>query len=224
MRVRHVHSSSRFDRAIGTLIRAIVRYLTLADLITFTEVREVRRRPLVARFSTWQVLGGKGEAALMVRRTRWKMMSVTTITLDEEIAEGKRPVVALRVRLEHRRTDRTLVVYVFHVPAHHDRPEWLASWHQCIAKLSVMWRAEKDPCIFTGDWNKDWRKADNQKFLRNQFPKGHWTWERKEPRRGGTHHHRLIDYSVTSHPIVRARLVRDDSSSDHRPFRETVRI
>lgn len=236
-RLRHVHSSSRFDRTPVSLLRAAKWYIQMADLVTFTEVANNARVRALRHLPGWgfaQVEApGQDECALLYLKVKWRLVSVETRRLSEgEIARGV--IYALVVVLEHRRTKQLVVVSVAHLPAHvegnfRDFNPQVPVYKECLTELAHMvtdWRANQhyDGILIVADWNLSWRLEWVRDLIHGVLPGLRCTWgaDRLPPKGVGTHGPRPIDYTLTDLLVLKAAVTKDDPSSDHRPYREVL--
>lgn len=222
-RVRHVHASGRFDRSPASLLRATLTYLRRPrsprkNLITYTEVVGPRRTYLRRMLPHWKVLGRKGDATMAVARWRWVVEEVSYLHGTDQI---RRPVWFLIVDLRRRRTGERVTVVAGHLPAHHDRPNYLKGWSECMRALSALWKDRTQPLVIAADWNKDWRQEETRRQFRKVFPGCNCTWDGHLPE-NGTHGRRLIDFTITDLPVKRRHLYAANSSSDHTAYAEVL--
>lgn len=237
--LRHVHSSSRFDRSPLSLLRAVRVYLTRAAVITLTETtREPRTRVLrsLPGYDLLKVAGipGAGDPAVLVRRRRLEVIWVKRWVLSEQRYDlGASLVVAVAVLLRDRHSGRELLVTVAHLPArlHEDRN--LAVWRDALETWGILVHAELDVrpdlrVLLTGDFNLCARSAGNRREINRllDVPGLASSWGRRVralPEQG-THGQRLIDDTWSNMPLLRVDLLPDDPSSDHRPYRDVFEI
>lgn len=238
-RIRHIHSSSRYDRSVKSLLKAIWWYITWADLITLTEMDDDARGGALGRVPGFlrvqiQREGGRDECAALVRKRKFRVTHIRPVLLSNTglPSRGGQEVWCLEFILTHKRTGLTCKVWVIHWPndakiapkGQGHAPSMIhASGRQLI---STLYRdSDTDNVLATGDWNWRWEDLGVRIIIRRQFGQGvNTTWEENRPTKDGTFMNNLIDWSVTDMAILKARLMRDDDSSDHQPFRETLVI
>lgn len=226
--VRHVHSSSRFDRPTTALAAQAVRVTRHAGIVTWTEVagRAWAIRRAVPTFRTWRP--PESDTAITWRRRVWRSaarwgthLAPGTAGASWAVLDGKKRAV------------RALVT-VAHLPAHVEYGNaWRANarvdtWRQAVATWArqvARARARYHPglVLVAADWNIDARRPAWRSVLGRAFPRLRLTWTGRLPAAGTHRGGRLIDATMTTAP-GRARLMADDRSSDHRPYRERLRV
>lgn len=233
--VDHVHSSSRYDRSPESLSRQAHRFArTRTDMVTWTEVSD-DRRARVLRVAGWRSFTPDGtDVGMSWPRRQWRTRMVDARTLSRHrfttingfVSPLQRAAVVV---LQRRRGGERVVLVAAHLPAIIDaeRRARLRAWRGALSSLSdlvprLQDRWHPDLVIVAADWNIDLRRPARREQLRRAFPGLSLTWRRPLPA-GGTHERGgLIDGTLTS-GRGRARLISDDASSDHRPYREVVR-
>lgn len=236
-RVRHIHSSSRFDRSALSLVRAVAYYILFADLLTFTEVANDRRAQAL-RALGWrriQMIGKPGvdECAVMFLRLKWRYVTHNVTLLSQQKLANGRWLYALTVELEHRRTKQRLLVSVTHLPAHIQGPGRIEqdaqgriytaavkTWHNFL----MVSRRPGLSIMAVADWNLDVRLSWVREWLTRMFIglRSSWGARSRPLPEDGTHGSRLIDDTRSNMTLYRIDLLRDDDSSDHRPYREVL--
>ena len=220
--VRHVHSSSRYDRSPDALHRQVLRLTAHAGIATWTEV-DAPSRARALRVPGWRVFGA--ESAVSWRLERWRRVHAQRDRITPETW-------AVSVILEDRRTGERLAVSVVHMPAHVEYGDRFRVnrqadvWRAAVAgqrrlnrALEARWRPVAR--IVAGDWNVDLRRPSWRLRLARAFPRLEVTWHRPLPAAGTHRGRRLIDATFST-AYGRARLEPDDASSDHRPYRERL--
>lgn len=239
--IRHTHSSSRYDRLPRTLLWLLRVAVQRSDLITFTEVANDKRAAAL-EWMGWERIqspepGGLAECAVMVRSSVWRVDGWRVVRLSRlRIARrGGQYNWCLVVFLTHRRTKRSGVVAVVHMPSgiqegagfeeDSENLHATANFHLSCDNLStraLRWKERFDFVLLTGDWNIDARLATFRSYIRDVFPGSSQTWGVQRPDRG-TYGKRLIDFSVMwGLRVERARVMRIFAASDHRPFWERL--
>lgn len=217
-RIRHVHSSSRFDRSPASLLSAFRFYTRRKNLVTFTEVTGARRKVL-SMLPQWKVYAGHGDCAFAVLRWAFTVEGYGEQALTQEL---KRHVIAIHADLTHKRSGEKVHLGVTHLPAHLEDPEAMRAWTEATAKWSASWHAAIERGqrpAYVADWNRSWRDPQTRRTIRALFPGGHCTWDRVQPIRG-TYGTRLIDYTITVLPVRDPKVLPKNPSSDHRPYSE----
>lgn len=140
------------------------------------------------------------------------------------------------LRVVGRPARRTITVIVVHMPL--DNTELRADiWVECTRGLRevVAEIRANDPhteILIEADWNKNYREADERRMIQHYVADALrlvQAWDGSAPARGGTHGPRaLIDGAVASRRLLGATtpwcwLLKDDTSSDHRPYAHALR-
>lgn len=244
--IRHVHSSSRYDRSPDSLAKAAKRYAKRHGLITWTELEHEHRERAVRKAlphfrhifgdksyandcgisynpNLYRLLLADHDAATDKRYTNVKGLlrdpAYGTYAVFEEIATSRRFVVAVihlassvEDDIKNKRvTMRTVAWFTA-----------FAGFKRRANRLAKAWDA--DGVALIADWNVDFKKVWVQRLVKALAPSYRLTWNRIP--KGGTHGRRLIDATLLRGRLrVRgtALLMKDDNSSDHRPYREQWR-
>ncbi|MFT4081200.1 MAG: hypothetical protein QM638_01310 [Nocardioides sp.] len=245
---RWLHSSGRFDRPQKRLRRWLYSYrLRRCSVISGTEAKGRTN----ALFSTrnaeeWDYAhskGAAGECWLTWKRNTWGQLGATRAPVLSQATYRRvasygggetPPFRALRVRLREKRTGRTVICYVVHMPLHNTKQRaevWEAVAEGLVELVNKDRKAYPEAeVVIVGDINYSWRNSHFRKLMVRHIAKPTGTtasWDGgRTPRKGGTigSHGSLIDVLFTSIRIRGCRLLRDDNSSDHRPFITTLRL
>jgi len=222
--VTHIHSSSRFDRSERGLHAQAVRF-SHADLVTWTEVRGSRGNAIrVARMRSWS----PAPTDLGISWTKgWRVLRRGVFCPTRITHEGVRSYVAWML------FDSGVLVMVAHLASHVQdgkafrHNQRAVQWRAAVRGWGARWkrldrRFEPAMSVLTADWNVDTKKAMWRHRVRRHFDGLHLTWRRPFPTAGTHRGGRLIDATLTD-GSGRARLMRDDGSSDHRPYSERLR-
>lgn len=241
----HLHSSSRFDRSADSLARAMRRYVRHSNLITLTETQKKVRVSEALNQPGWTVTKfygpGDGDPTVVSKDDDWEVLT----KWDKQVTKhrqrrgggGPPPAHALTVLLKNKHNDKKLLVSVLHTTSHVEGDwfksgpfggrvwrvmVWLDSvrhWKRFVNRLR---RHHKAKVMFVADWNINFKRWVFRALVKSLFPVLHLTWRKPFPA-DGTHHSRVIDATVTNLKVRReAELFRDDNSSDHRPYIETL--
>lgn len=228
--ITHIHSSSRFDRSAASLHREAVRF-SGADVVTWTEV-SARGRKRALRVPGWQVWAPVPTDVAVSFRVEWRVVAKGVFRPTRLWSSGPLPRVFVAWMVLQRAGLRVLVM-VSHLPS---GVEWgrhwrgassrVSQWQAAVRGWGVKWRRlvarfGPDVSVLTADWNVDVRLRVWRHRVVRSFPGLSLSWRRPFPQ-GGTLGRRLVDASLSDWS-GRARLLRDDRSSDHRPFREVLR-
>lgn len=248
MRVKHLHSSGRYDRSNARVKRAMERYAKNHNLITLTEMHRRSRREDVLEMPGWTVVRyfgpGDGDPAVVVKDSDWVVVDKWRKRLTKHEQRrgpgGPPPPHALIVLLRERGGRKKVFVTVAHLPSHVEgrwfrryRRRWYGrvywrvfvwrrarrNWQRYVNRLR---RRHHAKVMYVADWNLNFKRRRFRALAKAMFPALHLTWRKPFPRRG-THHRRIIDATITNLRVVRrAKLFRDDNSSDHRPYDEVL--
>lgn len=251
-RLRHFHSSSRFDRSGLSMRRLALLWIGWADVLTFTEVGNNARVAFLRRFPGFTLINlegpnGSDECAMLVKRTKWTVLGKEAPLLsDERIPDrGSRKIRSLDVVLQHNRTKQTGVVSVCHTPAHLEGgggPEGIfrvdgtpAERQQVKAMRETVdawgtnaraYLRDHDFVVLTGDLNLNLHRVEVRRWFGGEVKPLRLTWGYNMPPRGEGSHKggRLIDGSFSNLPVRGKRIFLLDwhPSSDHRAFREVL--
>jgi hypothetical protein len=135
---------------------------------------------------------------------------------------------AVSALFRHRATGRVLFLSVVHLPSHvqngqkfHDNAQARA-WRSAVAGWNAYWdrvraKAHPNAALFAADWNVDHKSAHWRDVIRSYFPALVPNWKGHMPKQG-THGGRLIDATWAKTKATKSRLLKDDDSSDHRPY------
>lgn len=227
---KHIHSSSRFDRTTVSLDNALDAYIRhQPDLITLTEVaRERREKPL--RRTGWDVITGDksgwDDCAIMYSTNRYKVLHSESFDMG---GTGRYAQIAV---LLDKAEQKRLVVASVHYPASveyelfkkvtsRDTVLWTKAVWSLKRRVNALKRKFKARgIVIAADWNVDFKKEWVRALIKAIHPSYSNTWQAPYPARG-THGRRVIDATLfkgrlkTASP---ARLLKDDDSSDHRPY------
>lgn len=241
--VRHLHSSSRYDRPPATLLRALLGFVKRADIVTLTEVNSEKRAASMRKVKGYSALRGHGfpaadESGIMWRAKVWRLCWSRCRELADKTGSQRLSIAGLAAIFRHHLTRQKVLVVVLHTPAgvegvyanplkypkvaaHHVTVTALQSWVREI----VAEHPDLDGIVIAADWNlnlfKDWVQA----WVAREFPGLQATWlhegRRSLPKRG-SHGRRLIDWTLTNLRVWKVKLLRRNRSSDHCPYVETL--
>lgn len=77
--------------------------------------------------------------------------------------------------------------------------------------------------MIVADWNVDFFMSEWRSTVQGYFPSMFLGWSGHMPPKGkGTHGSRLIDGTMATAKATKCQLLKDDDSSDHRPYGEAV--
>ena len=242
----HVHSSSRFDRSAESLEKAIEHYVSIGSLVTFTEVAfPWRERPLNAVEGWGSVLGDlsmRDDSGIIYDKAVWRLVEGhTKIVLApmfwKENGEKVEPTGAAFAVLEHKDTKKRLLVTVLHLPSNVEGPRGLSglpnrvlAWREAQKNWKREWnrlakKHDADGVLVVADWNINIKRKIFLPLFKAIQPGMKLVFTHKNVPVDGTHHRRWIDFSFIRGALKIVRfpwLLRDDPSSDHRPYAETL--
>jgi hypothetical protein len=238
----HIHSSSRYDRSVDSLRRAVSRYIKDSDLVTFTEVEYEHREKVLRQVKGWGCATGdispRNDSGIIWDLEVWQLIDEGNEVVAKVAAYGQKPVSATWACLRHRETGLVVVVIAVHAPSDVQGPSRLkptqrtAAWWSTMRGVKRLWKRlsktfNTDGLLVTGDWNVDIKKVWVRALFKSFAPSFSLVWSGKDFPKDGTHHSRIIDFSFIRGAvkrIVNPRIYRDDDSSDHQPFVEKLGI
>ena len=246
-RVKHVHSSGRFDRSRRQIRAGLDEYATRdhADVVTLTEHNDEAHRAVLAswalthRYDIAQGPGREANCAIAVGEG-FRVVKFWHHQLTEQEQRrgpgGPPPPHSATALIEHEATGERTLWSVAHLPssvegAWNDRGRFsgrawrvwlwmkaLREWRRHTRRLRRRYGVK---VAMVADWNLNFERRTFRALLRTLFPGLRLTW-RHFPG-PGTHHSRVIDATVTNMGIAEdAELLPDDPGSDHRPYGETL--
>lgn len=244
--IRHIHSSSRFDRTPASLAKAAKRYAKQGDLMTYTEVEaEPREESLraLSRLGFGTVTGDKSYAndcAIQFRLSKLRMIEhgnepVTTSRYTNVKGLSRDPAYATWGVFEDLDTGNVVVVVVAHLASSIEGNLRLGQRTARVVSFLTGFRGMKrigkrlrkqhsaDATMLVADFNLNFKLEWVRRLIKTLAPSYRHTW-RVLPK-GGTHGSRVIDATLLKGRLwVRgsAVLMKDDPSSDHRPYRERL--
>lgn len=246
---KHIHSSSLWSRSPATLRTAAERYNEKADLITYTEVQAENREGAVRRANGKEfgfVSGDKSysnDCAISFRKERFELLhkeNFKSTNLFWYNVKGRKrdPQYATIGVFLDKVANKKLVVTVIHLASAVEDPmskgvstrrtaAWYSSFRRTKKRSNKLKRKYKAKGILLiADYNLDFKKRWVRALLKSLAPAYRLTWKKVNQIKGGTHYRgRIIDATLIKGKIkVRgsARLMKDDNSSDHRPYIETL--
>lgn len=240
---RHGHSSSRYDRSVESLAKQVNRGATAADpsgnLMTFTEITNAERAS-ACEADGWGHFHphDKTDVAVMWRKSKWEKVADGTRKLTDKtwlISGHTHKLVAASVVLGDVDSNRRLWVAVVHFPSGvqdghgwaKDNDDAVKAWQDGLRGLHDYRQDQKknhgvDLAMLCADWNVNFKVEYFRDYVRNVFDQMTCTWQKPYPN-GGTHSDRLIDATWTDGRRERdAWLLKDDDSSDHRPYADLI--
>lgn len=243
--IRHEHTSSRFSRTPASLEKTLDRLMAHSDVVTVTEVGKKSRAAAVKEKGWTRIRfdgGAKGESAIAVRTSVWKVLYSKPLFLTTQKWKGPNGgnmpnQYAPTAVIQNRVTGVKVLVSVSHMPSHVEYgngwrpgvPERVKAYKTAVknwnAKLKVLTkRYNPDVRMITADWNLDLKKKWVRQKLRAWFPGLRPIPTSPYPSRG-TLGKRLIDFTLASGAKRDGKVYvyPSTASSDHRPFRERLK-
>jgi hypothetical protein len=242
--IRHAHSSSLYSKGPLSLAAQVERAVTArnpnATLLTFTEVGSPERERVLydadpENWAAW--VPEPSDVGMMWRRAQWRPRWKEPHKLtDKEWTDGqgrKHETWAASALLDH--TDgHSLFVSVCHLPSNvqngdrfNDNAQaraWKSAvngWHDYWTKVRK--KDKPDLGMIVADWNIDFHRSDWRQYVQGIFPSMALGWSGNMPPKGqGTHGSRLIDATWATQQASKCVLLKDDASSDHRPYGEAI--
>jgi hypothetical protein len=241
----HLHSSSRWDKPDVTLKRAVKAYNEVADIITWTEI-EAEGRERVIRQTNGDKFGlhtgdssYANDCGISYRHERFKLIykenyKSTNVNFYNKGGQKKDPQWATTAVLEDKQNGERIVVTVIHLAsgiegdfAAGKRTKAIINWYAAFRgaknranKLARKYKTKH--VMFISDFNLDFKRDWVKRTVKSVAPAYTLTWKNLHVS-GGTHGNRIIDATLVRGLAGFARLWKDDSSSDHRPYIETLR-
>ena len=242
--VRHAHSSSLYSNSAGSLAQQVERYVEAEDpsatLITYTEVgSDSRSKVLKTADDDWAAwIPSASDVGIMWRKAQyspvWKEAKKLTDKVWTDGKGRKHETYAGTALLRHNKEGTLLFVSVCHLPSHvqngkkfYDNAQAKA-WKSAVAGWHDYWNAKRkkdkpDLGMLVADWNVDFFVKEWRQYVQNVFPSMNLCWSGHMPPKGkGTHGSRLIDATWATTQATKCQLLKDDASSDHRPYGEAL--
>jgi hypothetical protein len=242
--VRHAHSSSLYSESPQSLANQVERAVEAEDpnatCLTFTEVGSDNRAAVLKNadegWAAW--VPSQSDVGIMWRKSEFSPIWKEPKKLTEKVwtdGQGRQHETwAITAFLEHA-SGQTLFLSVCHLPSHVQNGDHFydnkqaAAWKSAVDGWHTYWnnkRQSDNPTvgILTGDWNVDVHNSTWMQHVGDIFPSLFNTWagDREPPNDKCTHGNRLIDFSMATPKPSKAKLLKDDASSDHRPFGEAI--
>jgi hypothetical protein len=240
--IRHAHSSSLYDGPKVPLEQELHRLVTATDpsanLATLTEVGSDARTKVLkdaapGEWGAWVPDGSAccADVGIMWRKADWSLTWKDLHKLTDKVwtdGQGrKHTTYAASAKLTHT-SGRTIYLSVAHLPSNvqdgskfHDNKQ-AAAWKSAVAGWHDHWNKfrkqhQPDAGLLVADWNIDFHMDRWRDEIQDRFPSLVLNWKGHMPS-GGTHGKRLIDATWATRNANKSRLLKDDDSSDHRPY------
>ena len=237
--IRHAHSSSLYDGPKSGLKDEMKRLVNATDpsanLATLTEVGSDERTQILkdaapGEWGAW--VPDQSDVGVMWDKADWELKTKEAHKLtDKTWTDGqgrKHTTWAASAKLKSTHDGRTIYLGISHLPSHvqdgnsfHNNAQ-AAAWKDAVKGWHTYWndfRNEHHPDagFLVADWNIDFHSQHWRDYVQGVFPSLHLSWKGNMPS-GGTHGKRLIDATWATVKPYAARLLKDDDSSDHRPY------
>lgn len=242
--IRHAHSSSLYSSSPASLADQVERAVEAEDpsanVLTYTEVGSADRTEVLKEadpgWAAW--VPSESDVGIMWRKENFDPTWKKAVKLTDKVwTDGhgrKHETWAASAVLEH--TDgHVLFVSVCHLPSNvqdgcaFEDNKQAAAWKSAVNGWHDHWNRKRDKHhpdlgMLVADWNIDFHKSCWMDWVGSKFPSLYCTWggDREPPAGKGTHGDRLIDATWSSVRPTKAKLLQDDSSSDHRPYGEAI--
>lgn len=240
--VRHAHSSSLYSKGPLSLAEQVERAVTAEDpnatVLTFTEVGSPKRTQVLKdadpeHWAAW--VPEPSDVGIMWRRANFDPVWKEPHKLTEKVwtdGQGRKHETWCATALLEHTTGPTLWISVCHLPSNVQNGKRFETNAQAVAWQSAVdgWHDYANKCrkrdkpdlqMLVADWNVDFHMAAWRNYVQGVFPAMVLGWAGNMPK-GGTHGPRLIDASWSSNRATKCVLLKDDASSDHRPYGEAV--
>lgn len=238
----HLHSSGRYDRSPESLGRAVARYIKDADLVTFTEVEYENREKVLRKVVGWGCATGdispRNDAGIIWDNSVWRLIAEGNEVIADVAAAGQKPVSATWAVLEHKPSTKTVIVIALHAPSDVEggnglkRTQRVTAWWSVANGVRKLWKKisgeySTDGILVAADWNVNLKKLWVRTLFKTTYPSFALVWSGKHFPKDGTHHSRIIDFTLVRGAVKRLhnpKVYRDDDSSDHQPYIETLQL
>src|SRR5262245_18610985 len=242
---RQAHSSSLYSASPQSLANEVERAVDAKDpnatLLTFTEVGSDARTKVLKEadpdnWAAW--VPSATDVGIMWRKAQFSPVWKEAHKLTEKVwTDGhgrKHETYCGTAMLQHDDTGELAFISVCHLPSHvqngkkfYDNAQAKA-WKSAVNGWSDYWNAcrKRDHpavALLTADWNIDFHLSEWRQYVQGVFPSMFLCWSGHMPPKGkGTHGSRLIDATWSTEQARKCQLLKDDSSSDHRPYGEAI--
>jgi len=241
---RHAHSSSLYSSSPLSLARQVERAVEAKDptatLLTFTEVGGPERTKVLKdadpdHWAAW--VPSATDVGIMWRKAqydpRWKESHKLTDRVWTD-GHGRKHETYCGSALLDRDGGGAAFVSVCHLPSHVQRGDGFydnaqaRAWRDALDGWAEYWndvrkRDKPDVALIVADWNVDFHSSHWRQYVQKVFPKLELGWSgNMPPKNQGTHGSRLIDATWSTHKATKCVLLKDDASSDHRPYGEAI--
>lgn len=242
--IRHAHSSSFYQGSPLSLAKQVKRAVEAKDpnatVLTFTEVGSPARTRVLEQadpenWAAW--VPNASDVGLMWRRKQWQPRWKEPHKLTNKVwhdGHGRKHETWCATALLEHRDGPSLFLSVCHLPSHvqhgdrfYDNAQ-AAAWKSACSGWHEYWNAcrkrdHPELAMLVADWNVDFHSAHWRDVVGSYYPNMTLGWARNMPPASqGTHGRRLIDGTMATGRADDCRLLKDDLSSDHRPYGEVL--
>ena len=242
--IRHAHSSSLYSNSAASLADQVERAVEAEDpsatLCTLTEVGSDSRTEVLKdadpdEWAAW--VPNATDVGIMWRKADFSPVWKEAHKLTNKVwtdGQGRKHETYCGTALLKHKQGRTAFVSVCHLPSHvqngkefYDNAQ-AAAWKSACSGWHDYWNAcrkrdKPDLALIIADWNVDFFVQTWREKVQSYFPSMFLGWNGHMPPKGkGTHGNRLIDGTMATVQAHKCQLLKDDASSDHRPYGEAV--
>ena len=241
--IRHAHSSSLYSNSAQSLANQVEKWVESEDpsatLCTFTEVgSDSRTKVLKEADPEWAAwVPSATDVGIMWRKADYSPVWKEAKKLTDKVwtdGKGRKHETWCGTALLKHKKGRTLFISVCHLPSHvqngskfYDNAQ-AAAWKSACSGWSNYWNNKRksdhpDAALIVADWNVDLFSSTWRDRVKGYFPSMFLGWNGHMPPKGqGTHGSRLIDGTMATAKTTKCQLLKDDNSSDHRPYGEAL--
>lgn len=241
---RHAHSSSLYSASPLSLAEQVERAVEAEDpnatLLTFTEVGSPERTQVLKEadegWAAW--VPDATDIGIMWRKAQfgpeWKEAHKLTNKIWTDGQGRRHETYCGSAMLRHDDTGELAFISVCHLPSNvqngsaFNHNAQAAAWKDAVRGWHDYWnkiRKRDHPAVglLIADWNVDFHMGAWRNYVQDVFPSLILGWKGNMPPDGkGTHGSRLIDATWATEGATKAKLLKDDASSDHRPYGEAI--
>lgn len=243
-KINHGHSSSLYSASPDSLAKQVDRYVNstdpIASVLTYTEVgSDKRTKVLKEAHDDWAAwVPSASDVGVMWRKSDFSPVWKEAKKLTDKVwtdGQGRKHETWCATALLKHTSGKTLFLSVCHLPSHvqngnkfYDNAQAKA-WKSACSGWSNYWnnKRKKDHptlAIIAADWNVDFFSETWRDKVQAYFPSMFLSWKGNMPPKGkGTHGNRLIDGAMCTSKATPCKLLKDDNSSDHRPWGEALK-
>lgn len=244
--VKHVHSSSLYSESPSSLKKQADKIADSPEdptLATYTEVgSDARTEALKDADPDWAAwVPNESDVGICWEKPVWEPYKKKPVKLTDKVwtdGQGRKHETWCATALLDKRSGENegqrIFISVCHLPSHvqngkkfYDNKQ-AAAWKSACNGWSDHWnnwrkKYHPDLGLIIADWNVDFFMEEWRDKVQSYFPSMFLTWKGHMPSKGnGTHGNRLIDGTMSTKKANQCKLLKDDSSSDHRPYGEVI--